>query len=68
MKILKFDGFEQEISDKELNENVLEIDFGGHMKVQFTKQEDGNYIPTNAMDGWGDNCYQEISDKKVVIE
>lgn len=32
------------------------------MMVQFTKQEDGTYKPTNAMDGWGNNCYQEIAD------
>ena len=36
--------------------------------MDFTKQKDGNYKPTNAMNGWGDNCYQEIADKEVVIE
>lgn len=68
MKTLKFDGMKVAISDEDLQHNVLDIDFGGHIKVQFTKQADGKYKPTNAMDGWGYNCYQEIADKKVVIE
>tara|TARA_R110002012_G_scaffold305404_1_gene509530 strand:+ start:132 stop:338 length:207 start_codon:yes stop_codon:yes gene_type:complete len=68
MKTLKFDGFKVAISDEELSQNVFDIDFGGAMMVQFTKQEDGTFKPTNAMNGWGNNCYQEISDKEVVIE
>ena len=68
MKTLKFDGMEVAISDEDLQQNVFNIDFGGHIKVQFAKQDDGKYIPTNAMNGWGDNCYQEIADKEVVIE
>ncbi len=68
MKTLKFDGMEVAISDEDLQNDVFDIDFGGHIKVQFTKQKDGKYIPTNAMNGWGDNCYQEIVDKEVVIE
>ena len=68
MKTLKFDGMEVAISDEDLQNDVFDIDFGGHIKVQFTKQDDGKYKPTNAMNGWGDNCYQEIADKEVVIE
>jgi len=68
MKTLKFDGQEVAISDKELSQDVFDIDFGGAMMVQFTKQEDGTFKPTNAMNGWGNNCYQEIADKEVVIE
>ena len=68
MRKLKFDGQEIAISDDELSKDVFDIDFGGSMMVQFTKQEDGNYKPTNAMNGWGENCYKEIADKEVVIE
>jgi len=68
MKTLKFDGMEVAISDEDLQQKIFDIDFGGHIKVQFTKQDNGKYIPTNAMNGWGDNCYQEIADKEVVIE
>jgi hypothetical protein len=68
MKTLKFDGMEVAISDEDLQQKIFDIDFGGHIKVQFTKQDNGKYIATNAMNGWGDNCYQEIADKEVVIE
>lgn len=68
MKTLKFDGMEVAISDEELQQEVFDIDFGGHIKVQFTKQKDGNYKPTNAMNGWGDNCFSEIEGKDVVIK
>ena len=68
MKTLKFDGMEVAISDEDLQNDVFDMNFGGHIKVQFTKQDDGKYKPTNAMNGWGDNCYQEIANKEVVIE
>ena len=68
MKILKFDGYEVEISEHELNQDEFDIDFGVSMKVEFTKQKDGSFKPTNAMNGWGDNCYQEIWYKEVIIE
>jgi hypothetical protein len=68
MKKLKFDGLEVEISEDELNYDVFDVNFGGSMMVQFTRQEDGTLKPTNAMNGWGNNCFNEISDKEVVIE
>jgi|AntRauTorcE11897_2_1112592.scaffolds.fasta_scaffold00502_3 hypothetical protein len=38
MKKLKFNGQEVEISDDKLSKDVFDIDFGGAMVVQFTKQ------------------------------
>lgn len=67
MKTLKFDGFEAEISEEELSKDVLDISFGGYMMVQFTKQKDGTFRPTNAVDGWGKNCYKEVKDKELLI-
>lgn len=67
MKILMFDGFKVPISDDDLSSDMFDIDFGGVMMVQFTKLDDGTFKPTNAMNGWGDNCYNQIADKEVTI-
>lgn len=66
MKTLKFNGYETVITDKELSQEVFDIDFGD-MMVRFTKQGNG-FKPTNAMNGYGINCYKEIAGKKVTIE
>lgn len=67
-KKLSFRGFATTLSEDELSLDVMHINFGGAMLVEFTKQEDGSYLPTNAMNGWGDNCYDAIKHEKVIIE
>ena len=67
MKRLKFNGLETLVSDEELKEDVFDANFNGQILVQFSK-ENGEFTPTNAMNGGGFNCYSEIWDKKLIIE
>ena len=42
------------------------ITFGAYLQVQIEKVG-GKYIITNAVNGYGDNCYSEYKDDKVMI-
>ena len=67
MKRVFFEGMEKSIPSEEFNKDVFDIYFWGVIMVQFTKQEDGSYKPTNAMNGGGYNCFESIKDKELII-
>lgn len=45
----------------------INVDFGGCMMVQFTKTN-GDLIPTNAVNGWGDNCFDEVKGEELTLK
>lgn len=65
--VLQFNGLKAEILKIDLEKSILEVDFNGELLVQFTKQENGDFVPTNAMNGYGENCYDEIKNKILII-
>jgi len=67
MKTLKFDGYETEVTEEDLQQESLEVDFGGCLMVLFHKQDNGTFKPVNAMDGWGENCFEQIKDLPLEI-
>jgi hypothetical protein len=66
--ILEFNGYEAEVSNDLLNQDVFDIDFSGRMMVEFTHGVDGILKPSNAMNRGGSNCYSEVKDKDVKIK
>ncbi len=67
-KILTFDGMTVSIPESFLEEEIINVDFNGDMMVQFEKQSDGTFKPRNAMNGHGQNCYDQIKNKVLLIE
>lgn len=65
---LKFYGHKVEVQKEIINDNLIDIDFNGCLMVRFENQIDGTFKPINAVDGWGNNCYQEIKNEKLEIE
>lgn len=49
----------------ELSE-CFDVDFGGSYKLQIIKEK-GEYRVSNAMNGWGENCYDEFANEPVTI-
>jgi hypothetical protein len=68
MKRIRFDGMEVQVSPALLENEVFDVDFNGHMLVQFTRQEDGAIKPTDAMNGWGENCFNAVYMLELEIE
>ncbi len=64
MFIIGVGEFATEITKEEMTGQVFDIDFGGHLKVQITKTENGFKV-TNAMNGYGQNCKKEYENKEV---
>lgn len=67
-KAILFNGMSKIISGDILKNEIFDIDFNGHMKVQFKQLSDGEIIPINAMNGWGVNCFNEVKNKKAKIQ
>lgn len=63
---IKLDDLETKISSQELQEEIIEIDFDGHLRIQITNA-DGELTITNAMNGYGYNCFDEYKGKKIII-
>jgi len=55
-----------EIDRNILAEDVFDVDFGGSYKLQITN-ENGAFIVTNAMNGYGDNCFSKYKADKVTF-
>lgn len=55
------------ISTVNILEGIEDIDFGEVM-IQITKQLSGEYIVTNAVNGYGNNCFEEYKNCKVIID
>ncbi len=47
--------------------NGDDIDFGGLLKIKVEK-EGREWRVTNAMDGYGNNCFEDIKNLKLVVE
>lgn len=53
--------FSRENLSELCREKKLDLDFNGNHKIQI----DINYKITNAMNGWGENCFEELKTCKV---
>lgn len=71
MKVkLTFAGLETVINENDLPKaegEYIDVGFGGCMMVQFTKTN-GDLIPTNAVDGWGYNCFDEVKSEELTLK
>lgn len=72
MKIIVED-FIKTVPLEELESGIADIDFNGALMVRIEKvkdEDDENYAHwkiTNAMNGYGQNCFQEYKDCEVSI-
>ncbi len=62
----------QRIPFTELEKDVIDIDFGGNYLIQIQKQNDDEpntvyWTVTNAMNGYGHNCFDTFKEHKVHI-
>lgn len=67
---LTFAGLETVINESDLPKaegEYVDIYFGGCMMVQFTKTN-GGLIPTNAVNGWGNNCFEEVKGEELTLK
>lgn len=71
MKVkLTFAGLETVINESDLpmaEGEYVDIGFGGCMMVQFIKTN-GDIIPTNAVNGWGNNCFEEVKGEELTLK
>lgn len=63
-----FYGSEAIVTDRDIEPEIFDIDFGGDMMVQFKREKDGTIKPINAMDGWGDNCFERVCNETPIFE
>ena len=56
----------KEIDRNILSENEFDIDFEGHYKVRVSN-DNGIFRVSEAMNGYGDNCFGAWQDKKVTF-
>ncbi len=66
-QLIKLEGMEAVVDSSVLQKRVFDIDFGGQMKVQFTKDKSGEIRATNGMNGYGQNIANEIAGKQPEI-
>lgn len=71
MKVkVTFAGLETVINESDLSINdggFIDINFNGRMLVRFMK-ENSILKPIDAMNGWGDNCFQEIKGEEIGLK
>lgn len=62
---IKIGELEKEIDNSIYRKDVFDVDFDGHYLIQIEHTQHGLEI-INAMNGYGENCYKEFKDKKVI--
>jgi len=66
-----FNGMTAEISEETFMKREFDVDFNGRLKVRFQWggifQNINNIKPINAMDGYGNNCFDDIKDDRPTI-
>jgi len=56
------------IPKSDLDAGSIDVDFNGQYMVQIQKEESSNsWIVTNAMNGYGHNCFEEFKRSEVSI-
>lgn len=54
-----FDDMHAEIKPSELQGGMIDVDFSNYM-VRFERQLNGKWMATNAVNGYGNNCANEV--------
>ena len=62
--IVEFAGLKTEIDRDKIKEDGFDVDFNGKMMVRFEYRGAG-YVPVDAMNHGGENCFSEIQNEKV---
>lgn len=57
----------KELSLDDLKQDILDVDFKGEYMIRIEKRNNKDWVITNAMNGWGYNCFDEFIDSKVII-
>lgn len=68
MSTIKIGSLQTEIDLSLLNEDSFDVDFDGNVMIQVTRVCDDFYRVTNAVNGWGENCFDEYKNEKVNVE
>jgi hypothetical protein len=56
------------IPKSDLDAGSIDVDFNGQYMIQIQKEESSNlWIVTNAMNGYGHNCFEEFKGSEVSI-
>jgi len=72
MKIkAQFAGMEKVIDESFLKTDdgvIAGIDFDGNMMVAFCNVGNGKFIPVDAINGYGDNCFDDVKDEELTLK
>lgn len=56
------------VPKSDLDAGSIDVDFNGQYMIQIQKEESSNsWIVTNAMNGYGHNCFEEYKRSQVLI-
>ena len=67
MKTVEFLEHTTEISNEDLNQHTIDIDFNSEMMIQFEKHQEG-YVAVNGINGYGINIKNEVFGKFLIIK